>query len=425
MIEFDHVTKLFRRGPQATLRHSLGLALERLRGRGVPPAPPLKALDDVSLSIGDGEVVGLVGHNGAGKTTLLKLISRISEPTQGTVRVRGRVAPLIALGSAMVPDFTGRENLILNATLLGMARRDILARFDEIVAFAELEDFIDTPLKRYSSGMQARLGFAVATAVPAEILLVDEVLAVGDLAFQRKCFARMADLMRAGRTVVIVGHDVRQIAGLCPRMVWLDHGRVLLDADSGTVCNHYFRQAVEREHANPAPSGPLRSALADAGITVRTLAIGTGADGLPTTRVAAGDPLFIRVEVELREAMPALSVEIGVHTTDQLTVLRAGTAMLGVQPALPAGRHVIDCRFERLPLNPDPYSVSLTFRDRHGLVLWQTAEPQPFQVVPGALDATRLPAQKALLYLPFDWRIPSIGLNVDRCDPLSAQGESA
>ena len=195
-IEVSHVTKEFRLGALSGLKQTLLNAGARLSGRKVLERPLFKALDDVSFSIEPGEVVGIIGHNGAGKSTLLKMLARISSPTRGSVKVNGRIAPLIEVGAGFVPDFTGRENVYLNGSILGMSKKGIDRKFDEIVDFAEMAEFIDTPVKRYSSGMQVKLAFAVATSIESEILIVDEVLAVGDLAFQRKCFDRMEDLIK-------------------------------------------------------------------------------------------------------------------------------------------------------------------------------------------------------------------------------------
>ena len=190
IIQVDHVTKEYRLGALQGLKQTLLNTGARLMGRKVAERPLFKALDDVSFSVEQGEVVGIIGHNGAGKSTLLKMLAKISTPTRGSIKVNGRIAPLIEVGAGFVPDFTGRENVYLNGAILGMARQEIDKKFDEIVDFAEMAEFIDTPVKRYSSGMQVKLAFAVATSIESEILIVDEVLAVGDLAFQRKCFDR-------------------------------------------------------------------------------------------------------------------------------------------------------------------------------------------------------------------------------------------
>ena len=198
------------------------------------------ALRNVSFDVGCGEVVGIIGRNGAGKSTLLKLLSRITEPTTGRAVVRGRVASLLEVGTGFHPELTGRENVYLNASILGMRRKEIDRKFDEIVAFAGVERFIDTPVKRYSSGMQVRLGFAVAAHLEPEILIVDEVLAVGDAEFQRKCIGKMQDVAKGGRTVLFVSHNMGAITSLCERAIWLDQGGVIHDGTPHDVVASYL-----------------------------------------------------------------------------------------------------------------------------------------------------------------------------------------
>src|ERR1700730_11754749 len=244
VIEVNHVTKEFRLGQLHSLKQSVLDAVARVRGKPVPERVPFKALDDVDFKVEQGEVLGIIGQNGAGKSTLLKLLARISAPTSGSVNVRGSVAPLIEVGAGMVPDLTGRENIYLNGVILGMRRAVIAKKLDEIVAFAELEEFIDTPVKRYSSGMYVRLGFSIATSMDAAILIVDEVLAVGDLAFQRKCFDRMEDMIkRQGKTVLLVSHNTRQIERLCSRVILMDHGRIVADDTPGKVCDLFYERS--------------------------------------------------------------------------------------------------------------------------------------------------------------------------------------
>jgi lipopolysaccharide transport system ATP-binding protein len=204
----------------APLRHVRNL------GKPIPPDETLWALRDVSFEVKEGEVVGIIGRNGAGKSTLLKLLSRITEPTEGEIRVRGRVGSLLEVGTGFHPELTGRENIYLNGAILGMRRAEIAQKFDEIVAFAEIEKFLDTPVKRYSSGMYVRLAFAVAAHLEPEVLVVDEVLAVGDVAFQKKCLGKMEAVSKGGRTVLFVSHNMAAIENLCRTGVVLDRGRV-------------------------------------------------------------------------------------------------------------------------------------------------------------------------------------------------------
>jgi lipopolysaccharide transport system ATP-binding protein len=208
---------------------------------GHPDRKELWALSDVSFQIAPGDVVGLIGRNGAGKSTLLKILASITEPTRGRALVRGRVGSLLEVGTGFHPELTGRENIYLNGAILGMRRRDIRRQFDDIVAFAELEQFIDTPVKRYSSGMYMRLAFAVAAQLEPEILLVDEVLAVGDRSFQKKCIGRMGEVGSAGRTVIFVSHSMTAITRLCRRAILLERGRVVADGPASSVATAYLR----------------------------------------------------------------------------------------------------------------------------------------------------------------------------------------
>lgn len=197
------------------------------------------ALNDVSFDVYKGEVVGIIGRNGSGKSTLLKIISGLFPPTRGSVHVKGRIVPMLELGSGFDPELTGRENVFLNGAILGYTEAFLRERFDEILAFSELGNFIDMPLKTYSSGMMMRLAFSVATIVEPEILIVDEILAVGDEAFQRKSYAKMMELMGGGTTVLFVSHNLNQIRQMCNRVIWLDYGKVVMQGDANTVCDSY------------------------------------------------------------------------------------------------------------------------------------------------------------------------------------------
>ena len=229
-----------------TLRDSLVAAVKRV-GRHQHTRrhhEEIWALEDVSFELAEGEVLGLIGGNGAGKSTLLRILTRITSPTRGTAEIRGRVGSLLEVGTGFHPELTGRENVYLNGAILGMKRREIVAKFDDIVEFAGVERFIDTPVKRYSSGMYVRLAFSVAAHLEPEILLVDEVLAVGDAEFQRRCLGRMESLGEAGRTVIFVSHNMQTIAQLCDRAIFLEGGRVVLDGDSGEVVARYLQSGL-------------------------------------------------------------------------------------------------------------------------------------------------------------------------------------
>ena len=241
-IEFWQVSKRFQLQEGRTLREWVPALL---KGRGW--TDPFYALRDVTFSIDRGETVGIIGRNGSGKSTTLKLIAGVTAPTEGEVRVEGRVSPLIELGAGFHPDLTGRENVHLNASILGMSGKEIHQQFDNIVDFAELWEFIDTPVKRYSSGMYVRLGFAVAVHSNPEVLLVDEVLSVGDAFFQEKCLAKMHEFQRQGTTIVVVSHSLDLVASFCERAIWLDHGRIVAEGPAAAVVQQYTQTVPHAE----------------------------------------------------------------------------------------------------------------------------------------------------------------------------------
>ncbi len=248
IIEVRGLSKRYRLGAigATSIREAFSRRWDRLRGVSRADAKEFWALRDVSFDVQPGEVVGIIGRNGAGKSTLLKILSRITEPTAGSAVLRGRVASLLEVGTGFHPELTGRENVFLNGAILGMTRAEIRAKFDEIVAFAEVEKFIDTPVKHYSSGMYVRLAFAVAAHLEPEILIVDEVLAVGDSAFQQKCLGKMNTVAgQDGRTVLLVSHNLGSLVGLCGRVFWLDQGRLRTVGSAAAVAAEYLRGQTE------------------------------------------------------------------------------------------------------------------------------------------------------------------------------------
>jgi ABC-type polysaccharide/polyol phosphate transport system ATPase subunit len=286
-----------------TLRESLAWLVSRRNGRD---ERELWALRDVDLIVDEGEALGIVGRNGAGKTTLLKIVSQITEPTAGVARMRGRVGSLLEVGTGFHPELTGTENIYLNGAILGMSRREIRRRFDEIVEFAGLERFLDLPLKRYSSGMALRLAFSVAAHLKAEIVVVDEVLAVGDAEFQQRCLGKFSDFRAEGRTVLFVSHDLGAVTRLCDRAVWLDEGAVRGEGSPADVTTQYLRSfadagrlAVSLEHE---PSeGPVK--LVGASVSA--------AGDYPVPREPRREePLVLTVEFELTSRVRDLDVAL-------------------------------------------------------------------------------------------------------------------
>jgi lipopolysaccharide transport system ATP-binding protein len=293
--------------------------LAKLGGRGHlhlpgPEEPPhIWALRDVSCEVRRGDVVGIVGPNGAGKSTLLKILSRITEPTEGHAKVRGRVASLLEVGTGFHPELTGRENVYLNGAILGMPRLEIDRKFDEIIAFAELERFVDTPVKRYSSGMYVRLAFAVAAHLESEILLVDEVLAVGDAAFQQKCLGKMNEVTRTGRTVLFVSHNAGAVTRLCQTAIWIDAGRVVRTGDAGKIVTEYLAQVFARDAAWES----ARAAGGPASIrSVRVL----GRGGVDSGVIEFAEPFAVELRYEVSEPLLGCTAAVEVLNADGVVI---------------------------------------------------------------------------------------------------------
>ena len=287
---------------------------ERRLRSAVPLARPsgreLWALRDVDLTVAAGEVVGVLGHNGAGKTTLLRLLAGVTRPTTGSVRVSGRIAPLISLGVGFHSEMTGRENVLINGMLLGLNAREVAARFDSIVEFAELEDFIDTPVKFYSSGMTMRLGFSVIIHVDPTVLLVDEVLAVGDAAFQLKCLERLRALQQQGAAIVMVSHAIHQVRQLCPRAILIRAGKVVFDGEVEQAIAEHYRSFT------PSARAAGREGEDEIEILEQHLAGGEGADH----HANYDEPMELRVRARFRREVTGVSVELAVRTDSGLPV---------------------------------------------------------------------------------------------------------
>jgi ABC-2 type transport system ATP-binding protein/lipopolysaccharide transport system ATP-binding protein len=325
VIQAQQLSKRYRlgEGGYVTLREQVSGRLPR-RGRSeVERRQDVWALRDVDLEIEEGDVVGIVGRNGAGKTTLLKTVARIVRPTTGVVRLRGRVGALLEVGTGFHPELTGRENVYLNGVVLGMSRREIRQRFDDIVEFAGVERFLDTPLKRYSSGMYLRLAFAVAAHVDPDILIVDEVLAVGDAEFQRRCLGRMSEFGREGRTVLFVSHDTGAVGRLCKRGIWLDRGKIQTFGDAHSVIDEYLGTLASRgarAEVSLAAGGPI------SGLSIALV----DRNGSPVERIRRDEPLCFDIALSLTEAHPGLDLGLYVLTEDRTQLLSDTTSEHGV-----------------------------------------------------------------------------------------------
>lgn len=415
IIEVDHVTKEFILGQPPSMTRSAGNLLRRLTGRPVDAPEPFKALDDISFQVAPGEVLGIIGHNGAGKSTLLKILARISQPTKGAVHVRGRVAPLIEVGAGLMPEMTGRENVFLNASILGMKKDEIRRRFDEIVDFAEVAEFIDTPVKRYSSGMKVKLGFSIATSVASEVLIVDEVLAVGDLSFQQKCIERMEKLIRGdGRTVLIVGHNIRQLQRICSRVMLLDHGRVTQDGLPPDVCGLYFQEAQERNLARiqRTPGSGITPQRDSGAVKVESIEL-LDDEGAPVSKLNMHEPVKVCVTFTCLRELKCPEVVIGLQTSDFVHVLSVSNALPDIRPDLEPGTYRLTCRISDIPLRPLSYTLRLGVLDQYRHMLWYAENIMPATVVAGTFDITKLP-EVGLVDVPAGWHFERSDPKVDQ-----------
>lgn len=356
VIEVSHVTKEYRLGALESFRSTL----KRMLGRPVEERRRFKALDDVSFEVRRGEVVGLIGHNGAGKSTLLKHLCRITVPSSGTVNVRGRIAPLIEVGAGLIGEMTGRENIYLNASILGMSRQETTRKLDEIISFSELEQFIDTPVKRYSSGMQVRLGYGIATAVQSDILIIDEVLAVGDLAFQRKCITRMEALIQdRGTTVLLVSHNIRQVERVCTRAILLKNGVILADGMPSEVCNLFYDQSDQKilsDARNSVSSDPMAMQRGSGEVTLLGLRL-LNSTGQPTAEINNNDHVAVELSIRVNDFLECPIFAIGVHTVDQLNIATPRSKAGGLPESLSSGEYKVRCTIESLPLLPGAYAL--------------------------------------------------------------------
>jgi lipopolysaccharide transport system ATP-binding protein len=393
IIAVDHVTKEYRLGAMHDLKHTLLNTAARLTGRKVAERPLFKALDDVSFTVEQGEVVGIIGHNGAGKSTLLKMLARISTPTHGSVMVNGRIAPLIEVGAGFVPDFTGRENVYLNGSILGMPRKEIDKKFDEIVAFAEMEEFIDTPVKRYSSGMQVKLAFAVATSIETEILIVDEVLAVGDLAFQRKCFDRTEELIKKqNKTVLLVSHNIRQVERICSRVIFLDHGKVLRDGSPRDVCNLFYEVNNDKilDYARSQALVNHNSVTRTGELDVEDCNIYLYGHDVPVEQITIHDNIVVAITFRANIDLDQVDVVVGFHTTDLVYIATANTGVLETNQNFKQGRHTVNCQFPDIPLMPGVYGVRIGFLDRRARQMWYAENYRTFKVSAPNISVARI-----------------------------------
>ena len=363
------------------------------------------ALKDVSFSVGQGEVVGIIGRNGAGKSTLLKILSRITEPTAGRIDLYGRVGSLLEVGTGFHQELTGRENVYLNGAILGMKRAEIAAKFDEIVGFAEVERFIDMPVKRYSSGMYLRLAFSVAAFLESEILLVDEVLAVGDASFQKRCLGKMRDISAGGRTVILVSHNMAAIESLCDRCLMISQGSLLADGTPHEVISQYMAADIDdqatsvdlRDHPNRR--GGMQPVMQRVSLLSDT--------GSPVSSVRMGSSLSVEVDFVCQEYPVRPNLEVSVKNSFGVTVFHASNRVITqyqFQQSMDHGSIV--CNLPDLPLVAGIYTIDLFFGEEYQN-LDTVYDAISFEVTPAdVFGSGQIPtANEGTIFWPATWTV--------------------
>ena len=368
------------------------------------------ALQNINLEVREGERLGIIGRNGAGKTTLLKLLSRITDPTAGQIKIRGRVACLLEVGTGFHPELTGRENIYLNGAILGMTRQEVRRKFDEIVDFAGVEQFIDTPVKRYSTGMHVRLGFSVAAHLEPEILVVDEVLAVGDASFQKKCIGKMSSVANEGRTVLFVSHQMQAVSNLCNRAVLLDRAKLVKEGGTDEIINEYLNekttgQVVDlKERKDRQGNGKLR--LIDTWVEDE--------NNCRSTNVIMGQAVKIcaRYEIQDGKAISGLIVGFAINSIQNIQITDLSNVTSGDDFSAPIPSNgIITCLIKKIPLNIGIYTYNIMTRENNGDIVDYIVEAGRFDVTEGDYFGTgKIADSDRLIMMDHNWKISPDGI---------------
>ena len=402
-IQFEHVWKQYQVGLQ---HHRIGDALpmvvrgwfNRAQPSGGATDGKFWAVKDVSFSVQRGETLGIIGRNGAGKSTILKLLSGITAQDRGKLSVKGRMAALIEVGAGFHPDLTGRENVYLNGTILGLKRHEIRRLFDQIVAFAEVEPFIDTPVKRYSSGMYVRLGFAIAVFVNPDVLLIDEVLSVGDLAFQQKCLQRVQELKQTGTTMIFISHNLNAVQRICDRAILLSAGEVAAEGSVERAIQVYREQVFTKERERVAKMIAQHDAAGNGGgCQIESIQLSDD-HGRATESFVTGEPMTIEIRYRAARRVERPVVQVGIDRMDGL-VCHVASADHG-DAGLPAldGAGVIRLRYAVLNLLPNAYRVNVVIAEEGRLEPLDSRKPGSFFTITSDHD------EKGAVHLDHDWR---------------------
>ncbi len=410
IVTVDNVSKRYRLSQLGakSLREELARLRERLFARkDSPEKEEFYALRDISFEIERGETIGFIGPNGSGKSTILKLLARIVYPTRGRITVRGSVASLIEVGAGFHPELTGRENIFLYGSIMGMKQSDLRARFDRIIAFAELERFIDTPVKRYSSGMYVRLGFAVAAHINPHVLLVDEVLAVGDASFQSKCQQRIEELRRNGMTIVFVSHDMNAIERLCNRVFFLQKGEICASGEPRDVIAEYYNTVVFSQGIEDPDDVTARESGRDAEIVnVNFL----DRDGVEVDSIATGQPMIARIEYVAHRRIEDPVFDLLFYSAEDRLHCQYTTANGTERIPFLEGRGVVEIECDELGLSPGLFRIDACLARRGAIAAYDW---KPRRCLLKVLPGKRV---RGIFYSPHRWRLLPVGDTQTRTD---------
>jgi ABC-type polysaccharide/polyol phosphate transport system ATPase subunit len=388
-LEFVRVSKTYkiRDGSEGSLAG--GTSLRGLWRRLTGPAQEFRALDDVSFQVSRGQTLGIIGHNGAGKSTILKMLSNITTPSAGEIRILGRIASLLEVGSGFHPELTGRENVYLSGSILGMRRAEIEKKFDAIVDFAEVQRFIDVPVKRYSSGMFVRLGFSIAAHLEADILLLDEVLAVGDAAFQERCLTRIEELRRAGVTIVFISHDLGAVQRLCERVLVMHRGKLLHDGPAMESIQVYMQSGRFQHSTKFVTEHPLPGRIKNVELLDES--------GRASTTFRTGAELRVRVELAIDDTIA--SATVGVYFYDLTRQSMCQFTTLDRTMRLDRGEYSIEFSCPELPLQSGSYTVDVGLEDT------ENVEAYDWQKDCASIYVERGKVTRGLFYAPHSWAL--------------------
>jgi len=375
ILSVEHLVKSFR------IHHQKSTSLKQLiAGKSRNKFDDFIAVNDVTFDVREGEVFGIIGQNGSGKSTLLKCMAGILQPNSGHVRVTRRMGALLELGAGFHPELSGRENVFLNAAILGMGRKEIAARFDEIVDFSGLHAFIDQPTKTYSSGMYVRLAFAVAINVDPQLLIVDEILAVGDVSFQRRCLEKFVEFRNEGRTIVLVTHDMGSVKSLCDRAIWLEHGKTIDEGDPSDLVEAYTERMLGAEA--PAADGSVRRGSGEIKIVQVEMFVNGGTT--PVKRCRTSDDVTLRLHYEAEKTIPQPVVGIEIEVLGGASVTAPNTRDVGVVPATMSGTGTIEISLANISLVPGTYDIHTSITDFNRAIVYDNLhEALRFDVMTG------------------------------------------